>query len=79
MGRSGSICKEEGQDPSTVHWLQTVEQGYDQESLPITDLFDQLRGARVYSKIDLRTGYHQLRVRDTDIPKTAFRTRLWAL
>ena len=34
-----------------------------------------MRGARVYSKIDLRTGYHQLRVRDTDIPKTTFRTR----
>ena len=44
--------------------------------LPRTDnLFDQLRGARVYFKIDLRTGYHQLRVRDTDIPKIAFRTR----
>ena len=38
-------------------------------------MFDQLRGARVYSKIDLRTGYHQLRVRDTVIPKTTFRTR----
>ena len=44
--------------------------------LPRTDdLFDQLRGARVYFKIDLRTGYHQLRVRETDIPKKAFRTR----
>ena len=40
----------------------------------IDDLFDPLRGVRVYSKIDLRTGYHQLRVRDTDMPKTAFRT-----
>ena len=43
--------------------------------LRIDDLFDQLRGTRVYSKIDLRTGYQQLRVRETDIPKTAFMTR----
>ena len=41
----------------------------------IDNLFDQLREVRVYSKIGLRTGYHQLRVREMDIPKTAFRMR----
>ena len=41
----------------------------------IDDLFVQLREAWVYSKIDLRTGYHQLRVREADIPKMAFRMR----
>nr|GEY08228.1 putative reverse transcriptase domain-containing protein [Tanacetum cinerariifolium] len=41
----------------------------------INDLFDQLQGSSVYSKIDLRLGYHQLRVREEDIPKTTFRTR----
>ncbi|GJX00849.1 putative reverse transcriptase domain-containing protein [Tanacetum coccineum] len=41
----------------------------------INNLFDQLQGSSVYLKIDLRSGYHQLRVKDEDIPKTAFRTR----
>jgi hypothetical protein len=41
----------------------------------IEDLFDQMRGARVFSKIDLRSGYHQMKIRPFDIPKTAFSTR----
>ncbi|GJS30835.1 putative reverse transcriptase domain-containing protein [Tanacetum coccineum] len=53
--------------------LRTLKNRY---PLPrIDDLFDQLQGSSVYSKIDLRSGYHQLRVREEDISKTAFRTR----
>ena len=41
----------------------------------IYDLFDQLQGMSIFSKVDLRFGYHQLKIKKLDVPKTAFRTR----
>ncbi|WVZ48629.1 hypothetical protein U9M48_000050 [Paspalum notatum var. saurae] len=45
----------------------------------IDDLFDQLQGACVFSKIDLRSGYHQMKIRPSDIPKTRFHYQIWVI
>ena len=77
MGRSSSIAKKKDKTLRLCIDYKQLNRVTIKNRYPLSmidDLFDQLRGARVYSKIDLRTGYHQLRVRETYIPKTTFRT-----
>ena len=78
LGYSSVVCREEVWYEEDVHRLQSSEWSHYQEQVPlprIEDLFDQLRGASVFSKIDLRSDYHQLRIRPSDVPKTTFTTK----
>ena len=78
MESASFVCEEERQDDANVHRLSGTQQSYLKNKYPlprIDDLFDQLHGASYFSKIDLRSGYHQLKVREEDTPKTTFPER----
>jgi hypothetical protein len=78
LGLSSPIREEERTILEAMCWLPTLECRHlkNKYPLPCIDiLFDQLASAKVFSKVDLRSGYHQIKIRPEDVPKTAFSTR----
>jgi hypothetical protein len=78
LGSTGTfVQKEDGSQEMCVdYWSLNDVTVKNKCSLPrIEDLFNRMRGARVFSKIDLQSGYHQMKIRPLDIPKTDFSTR----
>ena len=77
MGLSGSLCQEKGQVSLYVDYrllnVMTIKNKYPPPYIDI--LFVQLAKAKVVSKIDLRSGYHQIKIRPEDVPKMALSTR----
>jgi hypothetical protein len=79
MGSPSSICEQERWFKKNVCVdYRSLNEVMIKNNYPlprIEDLFDQMRGATIFSKIDLRSGYHHLKIRTEDIPKTTFTTR----
>lgn len=78
MGCASLVCKEKGWIDGMCINYRMLNQVTIKNKYPfprINDLFDQLKSTQVFSKIDLRSMYHQMRVKEDDIPKTTFRSR----
>ena len=78
MGSTHPICEEERWNTHVMYRLQAFIQSYIEEQIPIAsinNLFYQMRVAKVFSKIDWRYGYHQVRIKEENIHKIAFWTR----
>ena len=78
MGSPSVVCEEEGWHLRLCIDYRKLNRVIVKNKYPlprIDDLFDQLKGVKYFSKIDLRIGYHQLRVMEEDVPKTAFKMR----
>jgi hypothetical protein len=78
LGLSSIVCEEERPIPKAVCGLSAFKCHHHQEQVPVSHidiLFYQLAGAKVFLKVDLRLGYHQIKIRPEDVPKTDFSTR----